>query len=317
MSSKSEENILTKLVPINPESKEVLHDRPTLIIQRDPPVLLGDNDSTGIVDPALSHFVVKVYKKGTKIYAFCFKDSRGGVVVNGRAMYPGERRELKNGDLVALTDGSDSTSPVAYEYRVRRTETVRLTPDTADSATVAAAAVARAVSSSSVADADPAAQRQPQLSEEAMESIRGETECSICMEIMVEPSTIVPCGHSFCKDCLKHQSACAVCRGPIHTQVVCKNLENLIESMVKASNNRIFERNDVESYHSRTKRSSTSKLAGRPQRKLRLVTHHPPPVAEVVVHPPPVEEVVLLGSRGTGQQWRIRGSNSEDAIILD
>jgi RING-type zinc-finger len=111
------------------------------------------------------------------------------------------------------------------------------------------AAAADVVEVVEVAAAAPAAVASlpKEVGEEAM--------CAICMEIMLEPTTVCPCGHSFCRLCLTGQSECAECRGPIASQVLCRSLQNLIEQLVKLQTNgtTVFENEDFENFKNRSK----------------------------------------------------------------
>ena len=247
------DNGLLHLMPVPcATSREVLTERPVLTVDSlaTSVVYLGDNDTTGIVDPALSPNVVKLYEKRGKLFAFCCRDGRGLVTLNGMSLPKGGRRELRDGDVLVLM--SENADDGAYFYRVGQP------PDDDDNAAAAVvedsqegtAAVAPLshTNTAPAAAAAPAGQPfPPQVSEDTM--------CAICMEIMVEPQTIVPCGHSFCKGCLQTQTECAECRGPLHGQVTCRSLQNLIGDLVEVATTQphlaIFDKEDLESYHGR------------------------------------------------------------------
>lgn len=62
----------------------------------------------------------------------------------------------------------------------------------------------------------PAAPQQQRTGDE--EDVPADFECSICMKLLLEPVS-VPCGHTFCKQCLEqslgYRGLCAVCRSPV------------------------------------------------------------------------------------------------------
>ena len=53
-------------------------------------------------------------------------------------------------------------------------------------------------------------------SEELVESTKNllmsRLNCSVCQKTFASPSTIIPCGHSFCKDCVENQNNCSICQ---------------------------------------------------------------------------------------------------------
>ncbi|KAL4360599.1 hypothetical protein GQ457_04G033630 [Hibiscus cannabinus] len=60
---------------------------------------------------------------------------------------------------------------------------------------------------------------------ECMDKLRQELSCAICLDIMYEPST-TPCGHSFCKKCLRSAAdkcgkRCPKCRQLISNEISC------------------------------------------------------------------------------------------------
>jgi RING-type zinc-finger len=242
------------LVPLDAtsECRIQLTDRAILTVSTDSPIVyLGNNDSTGIVDPYLGSRVVKVYKKGDKFFAYCLPPSTGDTTsgrtrLNGASIMKGERRELKLRDLLTLCSSDNRVDAGGdYCYRVESlcggaTGAASAAASTAvGKASGAAASVAAAVSAA-------AASLPKEIGDDCM--------CPICMEIMVEPRTVSPCGHSFCRRCLTGQTECAECRGPITSQVICRSLQNLIERLValQANGTTVFEEKDFEDYKTRT-----------------------------------------------------------------
>lgn len=65
-----------------------------------------------------------------------------------------------------------------------------------------------------------------------------ELSCGICMGIFNKPSLIIPCGHSFCKECietsLRSDNRCPMCRLQITDTVMNGHLQSLINKLVVA-----------------------------------------------------------------------------------
>lgn len=78
-----------------------------------------------------------------------------------------------------------------------------------------------------------------------------ECACAVCMEIIVNATALVPCGHLFCKDCLNNISECPNCRLPVQSKLPIKTMDNVIGKLVTAGN--VFSEEDVQHYASRTK----------------------------------------------------------------
>jgi len=91
--------------------------------------------------------------------------------------------------------------------------------------------------------------------EEFSSKISDEINCSICLDILVNPLALVPCGHSFCTNCCLSDSMkgkrcrktlcftkCPQCRQPIKDTVRPRQLENLINTLVTVPN--LLFRND-------------------------------------------------------------------------
>jgi hypothetical protein len=75
--------------------------------------------------------------------------------------------------------------------------------------------------------------------------------CAVCMEIMVQSTAVVPCGHLYCKECLVGITECPNCRLAIQSTLPVKTMDNVIEKLVKSGN--VFSGNDVKEYESRMK----------------------------------------------------------------
>ena len=75
--------------------------------------------------------------------------------------------------------------------------------------------------------------RVASMDEGIFEGYMDELTCAICYGILFRPTTIVPCGHTFCVTCMpREKGKCHLCRGPMQAKVCCLPLRNLITGMV-------------------------------------------------------------------------------------
>jgi len=72
--------------------------------------------------------------------------------------------------------------------------------------------------------------------------------CSVCMEILVHATAVVPCGHVFCKDCLSMKE-CPNCRLHIQRELSIKSMDNVIAKLVLSGS--VFSQQDVQHYWTR------------------------------------------------------------------
>merc|ERR1712142_1369799 len=67
-----------------------------------------------------------------------------------------------------------------------------------------------------------------------LELVKTQFTCSICYEVMVEPSSI-DCGHTFCAYCItkwmKKKASCPLCRTDIKQNTQCKLLEEYLDKI--------------------------------------------------------------------------------------
>ena len=256
-----EPTTVLQLTPINPITKVSLKEggegiRPSLTVE-DEPVFLGGNGITGIIDPGLSRSVMKIYLKGSRMFLFCQHANdglRGRVIHNGMLLLPGTRHRVREKDIIGLTTLEDSDT-MQYAYRLERREKQQAVQQEQPATAKATAPNNTNTNNNKL---------PPQVAEETM--------CAICMEIMVQPTTIVPCGHNFCKPCLaQHPSShCATCRGPIQQPIPCRSLENLIHIFTSSQCQQlsIYDPADLSSYYERTsKKRSPAKVSKRNARQ--------------------------------------------------
>lgn len=280
MSSSSSEAL--HLIPVAcANSTALLTSRQIVTVNTENPMLyLGDNDTTAIVDPNLSQQVIKVYSKGGKLWAFGCRDARGSATLNGLIFTEGVRRELRKGDVLVLICDDQKQE---YIYKVGNPDDYRVvtaadgdgTDTTSEprkqASTTSEASQPLETASAAVAASVPQQPFPTQVSEQTM--------CAICFEIMWEPKTVIPCGHSFCKTCLEQQQTeCAECRGPIHGNVTCLSLQNLIGDLVEVAATKeipIFDKDDLESYQNRKHKATSTPAA---------VASNAPVVSAAVLH---------------------------------
>jgi RING-type zinc-finger len=268
-----------QLIPIDATSKNARTDRNTLTISANhPDVLLGSQDSAGIE----SSDVVKLYKKGSKFFVYCLQNSSShATLLNGFQIQKGGRRGLKLGDILAFRsseDPDDGEGDFCYQVEPLTGDPTNMPSAAAGGTTALLEAEESGEDISVTAPAGVASAAVASLPKEVGE----EAICAICMEIMLEPRTVAPCGHSFCRLCLTRQSECAECRGPITSHVVCRSLQNLIEQLVKLHTNgtTVFENEDFETYINRSEgivtgpsgASATNALSARKRQFSRMMS---------------------------------------------
>lgn len=96
--------------------------------------------------------------------------------------------------------------------------------------------------------------------------------CSICLDILVRPQTLVPCGHSFCRSCFSSGSQCRgghrnklsftncpQCRQAVEGFVPSRQLESLIETLVTVPNFLFKNDDDKQQYLKRTRKETEIK----------------------------------------------------------
>jgi len=100
-----------------------------------------------------------------------------------------------------------------------------------------------------------------QQDEDFTSKISDDINCSICLDILVSPRTLVPCGHTFCRSCCSSDSIqnnemhrqilsftkCPHCRQPVKEMVPSRQLESLIDTLVQVPN--LLFRNDDDKQH--------------------------------------------------------------------
>jgi hypothetical protein len=94
------------------------------------------------------------------------------------------------------------------------------------------------------------------IPKEAASGLAEEIQCSVCLEIQVNPRTLYPCGHSFCGSCLVKLQQCPQCRATVESHVPAVQLDSLILTLVTIPN--LLDADDVQHYHERKSTTTAS-----------------------------------------------------------
>ena len=125
-----------------------------------------------------------------------------------------------------------------------------------------------------------------QQHKEFASKISDEINCSICLDILVNPLTLVPCGHSFCASCCFSESVkygkrrralcfdkCPHCRQSIKETAPSRQLESLIDTLVTVPNLLFSNEDDKKQYLARreveNERSRILTAPSRPKKRQR------------------------------------------------
>ena len=87
------------------------------------------------------------------------------------------------------------------------------------------------------------------LEQQTASRLSEEIQCCICLDILLHPRTLNPCGHSFCGPCLKTLDSCPQCRENIQSHVPARQLENLVTTLMSVPN--LLDADDVKHYNER------------------------------------------------------------------
>ena len=109
-----------------------------------------------------------------------------------------------------------------------------------------------------------------QEDEDFSSKISDEINCAICLDILVNPRTLVPCGHSFCRSCCFSNNPrktlifnkCPHCRQAIVDTVPSRKLESVINTLVTVPN--LLFRNDDDKQHYLERRKKEKERSSTP-----------------------------------------------------
>ncbi|MGK3748875.1 MAG: hypothetical protein ACI8RD_001167 [Bacillariaceae sp.] len=102
----------------------------------------------------------------------------------------------------------------------------------------------------------PQEQQDNKISSKISEDIN----CSVCLDILCKPQTLIPCGHSFCKSCCCFNN-CPHCRQPVEGVVPARSLESLIDTLVRVPNLLFDNDDDKEHFLQRMKKEEQTSVA--------------------------------------------------------
>ena len=219
--------VVATLEPIHRQNEVLLSGcvrRPTLTLYDEgPPLVLGRNHTTGIALTSISRKVVTITCSHGKVWMH-----------QGNTM-----RRLASGDVVYLQKQSTD-----YAYRVQLHEipnstTTTTPPPHPPSLTKTTSPCPR------TGTKPPAAAYSCAALQEASEEVM----CAVCMEIIVEATAVVTCGHTYCGTCLKSLSECPNCRLAVKQTIPLKGMDNLIHKLVVSQS--VFCPHDMQQYWKR------------------------------------------------------------------
>lgn len=223
-----------RLRAIHKAGSEILRcgvsERPDVVLVENSLLTLGKNATTMIADMGLKRNALQIRLEPNHEIRLVSAAS-GRVSVNGELVDPLARTLLVAGDVISL-----HAPERAYDYKVE-----------IERSTESAQAPAFALNPPKV----------EQLADSgrlfALSTIAEEFACAFCLDIQVQATTLVPCGHSFCKSCVVQISECCSCRSAFRETVPCRALDNVIASLVQHSNNigNVFSPDDVHVYQQR------------------------------------------------------------------
>ena len=236
--------------------------RPVLCVPYDGSILtLGKNSTTQIADSGLHRKCVSLQLRNQNQLKV-FNAIPAQVSVNGELVEAGAGGPfLVSGDILTL-----HAPNIGYAFKVvvqggslsRRHK--NSTPNSIsfyDEYQHNASSVIAGIPASATAHCPPESNPHTSRSEVAEELL-----CAFCLEILVCATTLVPCGHSFCRSCLVNVKECPTCRGAVQTTVHCRTVDNIISSIVAHPHptlGLVFAPDDVEKYHERSKPKGTPK----------------------------------------------------------
>jgi hypothetical protein len=218
-------------------------------------LILGKNGTTGIADSDLHRKVARIIhtERPPQLEMVVELQSIGKVSVNGELV--GRHTVLKNKDILRL-----HASRLSYDYRVRLEidtaavilENEASPPIPQDSTTTVS--TQQSISQQATADEEISAALKPSHPPPSsqLRSVAEEFHCALCLEIQVESTLLIPCGHAFCKSCVEKSKHCITCRQPIASTVPCRPINNAIAALVCLDPaHSAFDQNDIEHYKQR------------------------------------------------------------------
>jgi Zinc finger, C3HC4 type (RING finger) len=202
---------------------------------------VGKNAATGIADSGLVRKAVRItIDPGPTIVVR--KERTTQVSVNGELF--DTQFAVQHGDVIAL-----HSTDASYEYMVHVDHfpppTVRTVSETSatDQSAVAAVDVDAQPEVVDIPDSMPAA---PQRIDRVVEELA----CTFCLDLQVLSTMLIPCGHSFCRECVSKITGCSTCRAPITGTLPCRQVDNILSNMTEDTPH-VFPADDLATYRER------------------------------------------------------------------
>lgn len=100
----------------------------------------------------------------------------------------------------------------------------------------------------------------PEISLAHRNRISEEISCAVCLDLLVRPITLVPCGHSLCHSCWTEAKRmdCPECRLVVRCHVPARQVENVIATLVSIPN--FLDEGDKAHYLERTRASNEASV---------------------------------------------------------
>jgi ribosomal 50S subunit-recycling heat shock protein len=216
-----------RLQAIHKEEEELrsgVSERPDVVLVHNTLVTLGKNSTTMIADSGMKRNTLQIRlepnSKIRLVSVACGRVSVNGELVDSQTL-------CVAGDVISL-----HAPERAYDYEVVVEGAAETDDD--DEASLPPPAALHA---------------QPQQATAGLAHIAEEFTCAFCLDLQVQATTLVPCGHSFCKACVAQISECCSCRSKFHETVPCRVLDNVIASLVSKA--QVFAADDMQVYQQR------------------------------------------------------------------
>ena len=218
---------------------------------------LGRNGHTNIKDLSMSRKLGRLQwnrdGKGNVLTIMAIAGASGRILVND-ALLGTKPIPLKTGASITL----QSAGTVVYRYRLEITNGLQ------DENGKTEEEMGETIKPSAVSDTPTAAASSNVSSNSSTE----EFSCPICLDILVDSVTIVPCGHHFCKSCLEPLiRECPTCRMHVQSKPFpSRSLDHAIALLIDGRPD-LFADDDVQQYLQRTNRLSGHQPSARKRAK--------------------------------------------------
>lgn len=226
-------------------SKNIIHARKFQDGTVASSVLLGRNEITGIKQPSVSRALcdVSFSRKNEELVVFLsMRKAPGqhGVFLDGvKIAEPlGRGMPIRDGCIVSLWGQHE------YAYLIQ----ILKEDDT--SSPVAATAVPNETSTHESEQKQSTPHRE--IRKRSHQLMVGEQTCALCMDILIQTTISIPCGHHFCSPCTTslHNQICPSCRGTVQGWMPARSFDTIIWATALQG---CFDREDAVAYLERRK----------------------------------------------------------------